>query len=79
MARQTSELGFERAGKLVELTIDEGEPVTLGMPLARLDTQALRAAQRQLRAERAQALARLAEMRAGPRRETIDAARAQVQ
>ena len=78
VARQTSDLSFERAGKLVELTVDEGDRVTLDQPLAALDTQVLRATQRQLQAQRAQALARLAEMRAGPRRETIDAAQAQV-
>ncbi len=78
VARQTSDLSFERTGKLIELTVDEGDRVAQGLPLATLDTQALRATQRQLRAQRAQALARLAEMRAGPRRETIDAAQAQV-
>ncbi len=78
VARQTSDLGFERTGKLVELTVDEGDRVTSGQPLATLDMQALRATQHQIQAQRAQALARLAEMRAGPRRETIDAAQAQV-
>jgi RND family efflux transporter MFP subunit len=78
VARQTSDLSFERGGKLVELTVDEGDRVSLGAPLATLDTQGLRATQRQLRAQRIQAQARLAEMRAGPRRETIEAAQAQV-
>lgn len=78
VARQTSDLSFERTGKLVELIVDEGDRVTQGMTLATLDTQVLRATQRQLQAQRAQARARLAEMRSGPRRETIDAAQAQV-
>ena len=78
VARQSSDLSFERTGKLVNLAVDEGDRVTLGLPLARLDTQVLRTTQRQLRAQRAQALARLAEMRAGPRRQTIAAAQAQV-
>ncbi len=78
VARQTSDLSFERTGKLVELAVDAGDRVALGQTLATLDTQALRATQRQLLAQRAQALARLAEMRAGPRRETIDAAQTQV-
>lgn len=78
VARQTSDLSFERTGKLVELAVDEGDRVTRDMILATLDTQALRATQRQLQAQRAQALARLAEMQSGPRHETIEAARAQV-
>lgn len=78
VARQTSDLSFERTGKLVDLAVDEGDSVALGLPLATLDTQVLRTTQHQLQAQRAQAIARLAEMRAGPRRETIDAAQAQV-
>lgn len=77
-ARRTSDLGFERMGKLVDLTVEEGTPVAAGQLLARLDTQALQATRRALLAERAQATARLDEMRAGPRLETIAAARARV-
>lgn len=77
-ARRRSNLGFERAGKLIALAVDEGVRVTQDTPLATLDTQELRARRRELLAHREQAAARLVEMRAGPRQETIAAARAQV-
>jgi RND family efflux transporter MFP subunit len=79
VARRSSDLSFERVGKLVDLALDEGARVTPGMPLATLDTQELHTTRRELLAQRAQATARLAEMRAGPRPETIAAARALVQ
>lgn len=77
-ARRTSILGFERAGRLVSLAVDSGMRVTAGTPLATLDTQALRSSQKELLAQLAQANAKLREMRAGPRQETIAAARANV-
>lgn len=77
-ARRSSALGFERPGKLVTLTVDAGTRVAQGALLATLDTQALRAARHDLVAQRAQALARLAELRAGARPQTIAATRAQV-
>ena len=43
-----------------------------------LDTEALQASRQQLQAEKAQALAQLAETRAGPRQETIAVTRARV-
>ncbi len=79
VARRTSDLGFERGGKLVDFAVDEGDRVLPNQPLATLDTLNLLTTKNQLQAQRAQALARLAEMRSGPRRETIDAAQAQVQ
>lgn len=79
VARRSSDLGFERSGKLVDLAVDEGDRVTAGQPLATLDTLTLRTTKQQLQAQRVQAMARLAEMRAGPRRHTIDAAQAEVQ
>ena len=78
VARRTSNLGFERKGKLVFIVVEEGDRVAAGALLARLDTQELEASRRELLARRAQAAAKLAEMIAGPRSETIAAARAQV-
>ncbi len=77
-ARRTSILGFERAGRLVSIDVDSGARVMAGAPLATLDTQVLRTSQRELRAQLAQAHARLREMRAGPRQETLAVARANV-
>ena len=78
-ARRSSELGFERAGRLTRLDVDDGAQVKLDDALATLDTQELQTTQLDLKAQLAQAVARLAEMRAGPRTETIDAAQAEVQ
>ncbi|MEQ8972000.1 MAG: efflux RND transporter periplasmic adaptor subunit [Coleofasciculus sp. C1-SOL-03] len=78
VARRRSELGFERSGQLVFVAVDEGDRVNPGTPLARLDTSRLEAERRQLLAQRSQAVAQLQELQAGPRTETIEAARATV-
>lgn len=78
VAMRTSEIGFERGGKLVQVLVDEGERVSKGAILARLDTTNLQAQRRSLVAQKAQAEARLVELRNGARREQIAAARARV-
>lgn len=78
VARRSIDLGFEVAGRLVEVSVEQGQQVTAGQSLARLDTRHLLARRQLLEAERAQASAVLAELEAGPRREVIDAARATV-
>ncbi|MEO1094098.1 MAG: efflux RND transporter periplasmic adaptor subunit [Cyanobacteria bacterium J06638_28] len=78
-ASRTSELGFERSGQLVEVLVQEGDRVAGGAPLARLDTRNLETQRQQLEAEKARALAQLAELEAGPRTEDIAAAGAVVQ
>lgn len=77
-AERTSELSFERNGKLITVEVEEGDRVELGQVLARLDVRNLQAKQRELDAQRAAAAALLAELRSGPRVETIEAARALV-
>ncbi len=77
-ARRSSELGFERSGELVAIAVDEGDPVRAGMALATLDTRNLAAERRALLAQRAQAVAKLQELQAGPRAQSIAAARAEV-
>lgn len=78
VARRTSQLGFESAGKLLQIYADEGDSVTAGTPLAQLDTEHLEVRRRQVVARRAQAAAKLDEMVAGPRDEGIAVARAQI-
>jgi multidrug resistance efflux pump len=78
VARRTSELGFELAGKVDVINIDEGDRVTEGMALAKIDTEHLETKRRQFVARRAQAAAQLDEMVAGPRDEDIASARARV-
>ncbi|MGD1897080.1 MAG: efflux RND transporter periplasmic adaptor subunit [Phormidesmis sp.] len=73
-ARRSSELGFERAGTVTTLLVDEGGVVAAGEPLARLDTRDLQAQRSQLEAQRRQVLAQLDELNTGPRSEDIAAA-----
>ncbi len=78
VAMRTSEIGFERGGKLVTVLVDEGDRVTAGTILSKLDTTNLAAQRRSLVAQKAQAEARLAELKNGARTEQISAAQARV-
>ncbi|MEO0686066.1 MAG: efflux RND transporter periplasmic adaptor subunit, partial [Cyanobacteria bacterium J06649_11] len=78
VAKRTSEVGFERGGKLIEILVDEGDRVSKGAVLAKLDTANLQAQRRSLVAQKAQAEARLVELKNGARTEQITAARARV-
>ncbi|MDY6783990.1 MAG: efflux RND transporter periplasmic adaptor subunit [Cyanobacteriota bacterium] len=78
-AGRASDLGFERGGTLVEVLVEEGDRVSTGQPLARLDTRNLQTQRQQLIAEKARAQVQLSELKAGPRPENINAARAAVQ
>ncbi|MEM1251178.1 MAG: efflux RND transporter periplasmic adaptor subunit [Cyanobacteria bacterium P01_H01_bin.21] len=77
-ALRTSDLGFERTGQLVEVYVQEGDRVAARTPVARLDIRNLQTQRQQLEAERARALAQLAELEAGARSEDIAAAAAAV-
>ncbi len=78
VAMRTSEIGFERGGKLVAVFVDEGDRVATGELLAKLDTSNLAAQRQSLVAQKAQATARLAELKNGARKEQIAAAAARV-
>ena len=78
VAKLQSELGFERGGKLITVLVDEGDRVTPGTVLAKLDTTNLAAQRQSLIAQKAQAAARLAELKNGARAEQIAAAQARV-
>lgn len=77
-AARTSELSFERSGKLIKVTVDEGDQVRAGMTLANLSTRHLDVIRLKLQAERDAAQAKLEELQAGPRRQTIAVAEAEV-
>lgn len=77
-ALRTSELGFERSGELVGVLVRDGDRVAAGQPIARLDIRNLQAQRQQLVAQKAEAVARLAELEAGPRPEDAAAAEAEV-
>ncbi|MBV6621905.1 MAG: efflux RND transporter periplasmic adaptor subunit [Rivularia sp. (in: Bacteria)] len=78
VANRTSEVGFERGGKLIEISVDEGDRVIKGAVLAKLDTANLQAQRRSLVAQKAQAEAKLVELNNGARSEQVRAARARV-
>ena len=77
-ARRSSDLGFEQAGTVIDLLADDGDRVSAGEPLARLDTRDLEAQRQQLEARKRQLSAQLQELEKGPRREDIAAAQAAV-
>ena len=76
--RRASELGFEYPGNIIRIAVNEGDVVNAGAPLAYLDSRELEATQNELQARRSQAVAKLEEMQAGARLETIAAAKAKV-
>jgi len=67
-SRQRSDLGFEQAGKLVAIDVDEGALVQEGDVLARLDTKILHIAQDELQAQVAESNANLALVEANLKR-----------
>ncbi|MEM7773872.1 MAG: efflux RND transporter periplasmic adaptor subunit [Cyanobacteria bacterium P01_A01_bin.37] len=77
-ALRASDLGFEQGGQLVDVYVQEGDRISAGAPLARLDTRNLQTQRLQLNAEKARAIAQLTELTAGPRAEDIAAAAAAV-
>ncbi|MEL6260980.1 MAG: efflux RND transporter periplasmic adaptor subunit [Cyanobacteria bacterium J06626_6] len=78
VARRSSELGFEQAGTVMALQVDEGDFVSKGDTLATLDTRDLIAQRQQLEAQKRQFLAQLQELEVGPRSEDVLAAQAAV-
>ncbi len=78
VAARESRVAFQRSGKVIEVLVDQGDRVETGQELARLDTRHSLAQQRQLEANLREATSRLEELEAGPRREQIAAAEAQV-
>ena len=77
-ALRTSEVGFERGGKLINIFVEEGDRLKAGTPLAELDTANLKAQRQALIAQKEQAQAVLAELENGARTEQINAAQANV-
>lgn len=77
-ALRTSEVGFERGGKLIQVLVEEGDRLKAGTSLAKLDTANLEAQRQGLTAQKAQAEAVLAELENGARSEQIKAAEASV-
>lgn len=76
--RRESQLSFERSGRLVSIHFDEGDRVEQGEVLATIDVDSVRAELEAATAQLEQAVAVLAELEAGPRKQTIAAAESRV-
>ena len=76
VARRTSQLAFQATERVDEILFDEGDYVTKGQLLARQDKAAILAQYNAAVARSKQTAAVLAELEKGPRKETIEAARA---
>jgi len=78
VAQRRSALGFEQGGTVVEILVQEGDRISAGQPLARLDSRSLASQRQQLIAQRDQAVATLNELQNGPRQQSVAAAQAAV-
>ena len=78
VARRTSDLGFERGGKIASVVVEEGQAVRAGAVIAHLDTTLLSAQQTSARAGVAAARAQQDELIAGARPFVMEQARALV-
>lgn len=76
--KRISELSFERLGRIEKIYKDKGARVEEGEVLAQLNTEIIEVQIKKLEADCEAAEAQLDEMRAGPRREVVEAARAAV-
>ncbi|MEO1005240.1 MAG: efflux RND transporter periplasmic adaptor subunit [Cyanobacteria bacterium J06638_38] len=77
-AVRTSNLGFFRGSEIEQVLVREGDRVTQGQALAKLDIRNLETQRQQLVAEKSRAEAQLAELQRGARIEDINAAQAGV-
>ena len=78
VAKRNVDLSFPLSGRLTKIKVEEGESVKKDTPLAYLNTDTLHLKQQELLAKKAGLVAQLKELEAGPRPETIAAARAGV-
>ena len=78
-ARRQSSLSLERPGKVVQITVDAGDRVTAGTPVAYINTQKLLVKKQELFARREQLTAQLQELKTGSRSETIEVARLDIE
>ena len=75
---ETVIIAAEMGGRIVEISVDEGDDVAAGEVLLRLDTGLLAAQRSELEAAISAAEANLAAVKAGPRPEEVTAARAEL-
>ena len=71
-------LGPDAGGRILTLTVKEGDRVTQGQPILTLDARDIELAMRRAQADKAQAEAQLSLVLAGPRQEDVRQAESQV-
>ncbi len=76
--RRASQIGFNRVGVIDEILVERGDRIEAGTILAKLNTNLLKANLKAVQAQYRAAEAKLSELIAGPRSQTIESARAQV-
>ncbi len=76
--RRASQVGFNRIGFIEEILVERGDRIEADTILARLNTDLLSANLKAVQAQYRAAEAKLSELVAGPRAQTIESARAQV-
>lgn len=79
VSQHRSSLAFEVNGLVSEVVVDRGYSVKRNDLIAKIDPADLNLRRKQAQAERARAAAVLAEMKAGPRETTLQAAKAEVE
>jgi RND family efflux transporter MFP subunit len=77
-ARRRTELSFQASERVDQMLVDQGDRVVQGQLLAVQDDTAIAAQHNAALAQQKQAAAVLAELRRGPRQETIEVARAEL-
>jgi RND family efflux transporter MFP subunit len=75
-AARNSDLGFKRTGRIERVFVQNGDQVRKGQVLAELDTASIEANYANAQAQAMAADARLRELKAGPRRQSVAAAKA---
>ena len=73
-AHRTSDLAFDKTGKIIEVLVNDGDHVEAGQVIARMDTDTLQAQQTATLAKLDQSKFVMNELDAGPRKEQIAAA-----
>lgn len=75
---EASSLGFELGGEVKEILVEDGDQVEKGDVIARLDKRRIEARKKEIEGQLDSAQAMLDELKAGPREEIKEAARANV-
>lgn len=77
-AARTSAIGFDQPGRVVDILVEEGDRVGKGDPLAQQESHRHEAKRREVAAQLEEGQSLLAELIAGPRKQQIEVAKAEI-